>query len=272
MWHDFQHGRAAALELDALRHTHPIYCQVHTAEEANANFDLITYEKGASVVRMLERYLGPARFRRGVRAYIRRHREGNTVRGGPLARALRGLGRAGRGHGPRLDRAAGLPGGAHLAARARAAARSSRCAQSRFALRRAARPAAPPERWPIPWVGRLGSGAAGARASSASCWSRRASASISADSTPAFVYGNADEGGFFRPAHDPAELRALVSALPALSAVERMGLVDHQWALVRAGRAELDGPARARRGARATSAIPTCCSRCAVRSASSAAR
>ena len=30
MWHDFQHGRAAALELDALRHTHPIYCEVRT--------------------------------------------------------------------------------------------------------------------------------------------------------------------------------------------------------------------------------------------------
>ena len=87
MWHDFQHARAAALELDALRHTHPIYCPVRTAEEANANFDLITYEKGASVVRMLERYLGHASFRRGVRAYIRRHREGNT-RAADLWRAL----------------------------------------------------------------------------------------------------------------------------------------------------------------------------------------
>src|SRR5215510_12881597 len=110
MWHDFQHGRAAALELDALRSTHSIYCPVHTAEEANANFDLITYEKGASVVRMLERYLGQANFRRGVRAYIRRHREGNTV-----AADLRGLGRAGGSDRARLDRAAGLPGGGHLA-------------------------------------------------------------------------------------------------------------------------------------------------------------
>ena len=79
MWHDFQHGRAAALEADALRNTHPVYCPVRTAAEANENFDLITYEKGAAVVRMLERYLGTPAFRRGVRRYIRRHREGNTV-------------------------------------------------------------------------------------------------------------------------------------------------------------------------------------------------
>jgi hypothetical protein len=56
-----------------------------------------------------------------------------------------------------------------------------------------------------------------------------------------FVYGNADEGGFFRPLHDAAELAALRRSLRSLSAVERMGLVGHQWAAVRAGHAPLDG-------------------------------
>ena len=79
MWHDFHHHRVAALDLDALQHTHPIYTPVRTPDEANENFDVITYEKGASVVRMLERYLGPNRFREGVRRYIRRHAESNTV-------------------------------------------------------------------------------------------------------------------------------------------------------------------------------------------------
>src|SRR5262249_307193 len=50
-----------------------------TPAEATQNFDLITYEKGAAVIRMLERYLGPARFRRGVRDYIKSHREGNAT-------------------------------------------------------------------------------------------------------------------------------------------------------------------------------------------------
>src|SRR5690554_6033969 len=79
MWQDFQHHRAAALHLDALRHTHPIHTEVRTPAEATENFDLITYEKGASVVRMIERYLGAATFRRGVRRYLRRHRESNAT-------------------------------------------------------------------------------------------------------------------------------------------------------------------------------------------------
>ena len=42
-------------------------------------FDVITYEKGAALVRMLEQYLGPETFRAGVRLYLRRHAYGNTV-------------------------------------------------------------------------------------------------------------------------------------------------------------------------------------------------
>jgi len=68
MWQEFEKGRSAALSLDALASTHPIYTTVSTPAEATANFDLITYEKGAAVVRMLERYLGPKPFRAGVRA------------------------------------------------------------------------------------------------------------------------------------------------------------------------------------------------------------
>ncbi len=79
MWNDFQHHRAAALGLDALTETHPIYVKVRTPSEATQNFDLITYEKGASVVRMIERFLGAETFREGVRRYIRAHQESNAV-------------------------------------------------------------------------------------------------------------------------------------------------------------------------------------------------
>ena len=41
-------------------------------------FDVLTYEKGAAVVRMLEQYLGEDRFRDGIRLYIDRHAYGNT--------------------------------------------------------------------------------------------------------------------------------------------------------------------------------------------------
>ena len=41
-------------------------------------FDVLTYEKGASVLRMLEQYIGPAVFRDGVRRYLERHAFGST--------------------------------------------------------------------------------------------------------------------------------------------------------------------------------------------------
>ena len=41
-------------------------------------FDPLTYEKGAGVLRMLERYIGAEQFREGIRLYLKRHSYGNT--------------------------------------------------------------------------------------------------------------------------------------------------------------------------------------------------
>jgi puromycin-sensitive aminopeptidase len=41
-------------------------------------FDILTYEKGAAVVRMLQQYLGEDRFQEGIRQYLDAHRYGNT--------------------------------------------------------------------------------------------------------------------------------------------------------------------------------------------------
>src|SRR3546814_12624884 len=41
-------------------------------------FDVLTYEKGAAVVRMLEQYLGEEAFREGIRRYMKAHRYANT--------------------------------------------------------------------------------------------------------------------------------------------------------------------------------------------------
>ena len=79
MWQGFEHDRAGALGLDGLASTHPIYAPVRSVAQATENFDLITYEKGAAVVRMIEQYLGADVFRDGVRRYMVRHREGNAV-------------------------------------------------------------------------------------------------------------------------------------------------------------------------------------------------
>jgi puromycin-sensitive aminopeptidase len=54
-----------------------------------------------------------------------------------------------------------------------------------------------------------------------------------------YLYGNADEGGFFRPLHASSDLPALLQALPELSVSERIGLIQHQWALLEAGYTQL---------------------------------
>ncbi|MGC2695687.1 MAG: M1 family metallopeptidase [Candidatus Angelobacter sp.] len=62
-----------ALTLDALVNTHPIRAKAETPEEINALFDQISYEKAGAVLRMLESYVSPDVFRRGVNVYLRRY-------------------------------------------------------------------------------------------------------------------------------------------------------------------------------------------------------
>jgi puromycin-sensitive aminopeptidase len=80
-WTSFGVSRAAAMTVDGLHATRPIEFPVNAPREADAMFDVLTYEKGASVLRMLEQYLGPDVFRQGVRDYLRAHRFANADTG-----------------------------------------------------------------------------------------------------------------------------------------------------------------------------------------------
>jgi puromycin-sensitive aminopeptidase len=77
-WTTFGVSRSAAFSVDGLHSTRPIEYPVAAPRDADAMFDVLTYEKGASVLRMLEQYLGPDVFREGVRRYLRRHAYRNT--------------------------------------------------------------------------------------------------------------------------------------------------------------------------------------------------
>ncbi len=67
-----------AFKLDALENTHPIEVEVKHPDEIRTIFDAISYEKGASVLLMLENYLGADDFRDGLRLYLKRHAYANT--------------------------------------------------------------------------------------------------------------------------------------------------------------------------------------------------
>ncbi|MET0901737.1 MAG: M1 family metallopeptidase, partial [Acidimicrobiales bacterium] len=77
-WVSFGLGRSTAFDTDALQSTRPIEYPVVSPADAEGMFDVLTYEKGAAVVRMLEQYLGDAEFRAGIRKYMANHQYGNT--------------------------------------------------------------------------------------------------------------------------------------------------------------------------------------------------
>jgi puromycin-sensitive aminopeptidase len=77
-WDDFCVGRTAAFEIDALSTTRPVEYEVRSPEDADGMFDVLTYQKGGSVVRMLEQFLGEDAFRAGVQQYLERYRYANT--------------------------------------------------------------------------------------------------------------------------------------------------------------------------------------------------
>ena len=68
-----------ALNLDALRSSHPIEVTIHKAAEVDAIFDAISYLKGCSVIQMLYAWLGEEAFRNGMRAYVAKYAYQNTV-------------------------------------------------------------------------------------------------------------------------------------------------------------------------------------------------
>src|SRR4029079_18093456 len=67
-----------ALAADARRCPRPVECEVRTPEDADGMFDTLTYQKGGSVLRMLERWLGADAFRDGVRLYLDTYKLDNT--------------------------------------------------------------------------------------------------------------------------------------------------------------------------------------------------
>jgi len=64
---DTMHG---VLDLDATLGSHPIVVGVETPDQITEIFDSITYNKGASIIRMIEDFVGPAEFQKGVSDYL----------------------------------------------------------------------------------------------------------------------------------------------------------------------------------------------------------
>ncbi|MBK7843422.1 MAG: aminopeptidase N [Bdellovibrionales bacterium] len=77
-WRTFHGTKSWAYWEDQLVTTHPIEAQVPDTRQAFANFDGITYGKGASVIKQISFFIGPEKFQQGVQKYFRKYANGNT--------------------------------------------------------------------------------------------------------------------------------------------------------------------------------------------------
>ena len=75
------------------------------------------------------------------------------------------------------------------------------------------------EVWPIPWIGRFGK----KKQIKKLIKTKTATLKIP-ERNPSFIYGNANESGFFRVLHDTAELSKITKNFDQLPALERQGL------------------------------------------------
>jgi puromycin-sensitive aminopeptidase len=234
-WVAFGVSRAAALSVDGLHSTRPIEFPVRAPREADAMFDVLTYEKGASVLRMLEQYLGPEVFRDGVRDYLRTHTFANADTGDLWA----ALGRASRQPIPAvMDGWIFAPGyplvsvgveGSELVLR-----------QQRFAylpepLRWfGAAPAAPapPPLWQVPVQLRI---AVGGRDVVERVLLTGPEARRPLPAGWQSVVANEGGHGFYRVRYDAGLRERLLGQLAGLGAIERFNLVNDAWAVAAAG-------------------------------------
>jgi puromycin-sensitive aminopeptidase len=229
-WVGFGLARTSAFDTDALEATRPIEYPVVSPEDAEGMFDVLTYEKGAAVVRMLEQYLGEDRFREGIRRYMTAHQYGNTettdlwdaieeASGEPVRRIM--------------DSWIFQGGHPVVAVDAQAGGRVLHLSQERF---RYLPVADGTERWAIPLVLRYAT--AGGEVATTTALLDGTDLEIDLPGELDWVVANAGASGFFRVRYAP-ELRAALARRSGaeVTALERYGLVDDTWAAVLAGAA-----------------------------------
>jgi puromycin-sensitive aminopeptidase len=230
-WVDFGLSRSAAFDTDALASTRPIEFPVATPEEADGMFDVLTYEKGASVVRMLEQYLGEDRFRDGLRRYMRAHQFGNTETTDLWDALEEETGEPVR----RIADSWIFQGGFPEVAVTRGDAGSTlRFSQQPFRYDAAA--AAPAAQWAVPLV--VGIATTDGQAASERVLLDQPTADVDAPGPVDGVNANQGANGFYRVRYSPELLDRLIARRHDLSPLERYVVVDDTWAAVLAGSSE----------------------------------
>jgi len=226
-WVTFGVSRAAALAVDGLRNSRPIEYEVEAPRDADAMFDVLTYEKGAAVLRMIEQYLGPEVFRDGIRSYLSAHACGNAettdlwkALGEASARPVQAM----------MEGWIFRPGYPVVAVQADDGGKTLLVSQRRFTY--LPEEGGDGEPWKVPVMLRVGV-RGGMVIRTVLLDDREARVVVPGRVDWAIV--NAGGHGFYRVHYAPDLLRKLTRRLAGLGPIERFNLVNDAWAGALAG-------------------------------------
>ncbi len=220
------------LALDGLENSHPIEQEVHNPAEISELFDAISYSKGASIIRMLEQYLGPDQFQRGLQRYLSAHTYGNArtqdlwqameEESGQPVTAMMNSWIAQVGY-PVLQSEVVREGDETTV----------RLAQQRFLY---TGPNQDPTLWQVP-IRAVGQGADHADSMMLEGKDGTLRLQAARSGRSAWIKVNPEHTGFYRVQYTQEELARLIPAVETqeLPAADRLGLQDDTYALARAG-------------------------------------
>lgn len=215
---------ANTLTIDSRKTTRAIRQQATTSDQINELFDGIAYEKAASVLRMVEHFVGPEAFRNGVNQYLAAHAYGN-------ASAEDFWGTVAKVSGKPVDKIMSSfteqPGAPLLTVAPHCAASNTVAEeQERFFDNKSDLGSAPAQQWAIPVCTRTLAGETHCELFS----EKKADRSVKACALG--IYYNADGRGFYRTRYSAEALQAL--PLAKLNSQERIMLLTDEWALAAA--------------------------------------
>ena len=227
-----------ALVLDSLQNTRPIRSPANTYAEINEQFDGIAYGKAAAVLRMVESYVTPELFRRGVSSYLKAHAYGNAT-------AENFWGAITTASGKPVDKIMSTfvaQAGAPLVAVSQQGGTAS-LIQERFFSDRKLLASAPNQAWVIPVCLKQVDAAATQSSDKPDSENARCTVfqgkqqTVPLQSTQGILFLNAGAHGYYRSEYDQATRKKIASvAEQALSPAERISLLGDEWALARVGR------------------------------------
>ncbi len=219
------------MDTDALRSARAVRQPVHSSSEAQEAFDGLTYTKGAAVLRMIESWLGPDTFRRGVQRYLHEHAWHNA-KASDLFDALdyvsaQKVGDLASGF---LDQT-GVPS-VMLSWKCAAGASKVELRESEWRPLGGSGDAA--RSWTLPvCLSSEGQKAKSCFTLGSSPIERNLGARC-----PTWLYPNADQAGYYRFVLDRPQLLALARGERGLDPTDRFGLLSNAWAEVRQGALE----------------------------------